>query len=138
MNGGGSAGPRAMRPLRWWPLWLAIGILLLAAVLAGSLAPDPDRLMPIHLWDKTQHAGAYAVLAIWFGWVYQRRYYVLVALGLVAYGVLIEFLQGASGYRMFDVSDMLADAIGVAIGLVIAATPMGHALVWLERRLVPS
>lgn len=125
-----------MRPLRWWRLWLALGCLLLAAVLAGSLAPHPERLLPVRIWDKAQHAGAYLVLAVWFGCIYRRRYHALVGLGLVAFGVLIEILQGESGYRDFSFADMLADAIGVAIGVMIVATPLGQALAWVEHRFL--
>jgi VanZ family protein len=38
------------------------------------------------------------------------------ALGFVAMGILIEFLQRMTGYRDFEVLDMVADAIGVLLG----------------------
>jgi hypothetical protein len=53
----------------------------------------------------------------------------------VALGVGLEFAQRATGYRVFEVADMMADALGVAIGWV-AAPPRGpHLLALAERAL---
>jgi VanZ family protein len=35
-------------------------------------------------------------------------------------GIAIEFVQGATGYRSFEVMDMVADAIGVLLGWAAA------------------
>jgi VanZ family protein len=52
----------------------------------------------------------------WFAFLYRRTptraWY---ALGFVAMGVAIEFIQPYTG-RDFEVADMLADALGVALG----------------------
>ena len=42
------------------------------------------------------------------------------AAGFVAMGIAIEFLQRMTGYRSFEVLDMVADAIGVALGWAAA------------------
>jgi hypothetical protein len=54
--------------------------------------------------------------------------------GLITFGIVIEFLQLLTGYRSFEVLDMAADAAGVSLGLLLACTPMGYCLVWIERR----
>jgi hypothetical protein len=40
-----------------------------------------------------------------------------------------------SGYRDFEWADMLADASGIAAGLLLVLTPLGESLVMLEKRL---
>ena len=37
-------------------------------------------------------------------------------------GIALEFVQGWLGYRSFEVADMVANTIGVLLGLVIAST----------------
>jgi VanZ family protein len=50
-----------------------------------------------------------------------RRY---VALGLVAYGAAIEIAQWFTPGRSCEWSDLLADSIGIAAGMLIAAALM--------------
>ena len=50
-------------------------------------------------------------------------------------GVAIEFLQGMTGYRTFEVADMIANAIGAALGFGAGSDPLGRALDWTERLL---
>jgi VanZ family protein len=110
----------ARSPLVAWRLSLygaALGFTLLALL-------PVDRLPPVPLfnwWDKAQHALAFGVLTLLarLGWpkgsVWRQ------ALGLVAYGVLIEFAQAATGWRHGEVADAVADAVGVVAGLGAAA-----------------
>jgi hypothetical protein len=52
---------------------------------------------------------------------------------LVLLGITLEFIQGWSGYRHFEYSDMLANSLGVGGGLVLAATPAGRIIPWFDR-----
>ena len=83
--------------------------------------------------DKWSHWLAYGAMMLWFGMLHRKR--ARIALALVAMGVLIEFLQGQTGYRSFDVHDMAANAVGVLSGWAVALTPLGQTLNWLEARL---
>lgn len=57
----------------------------------------------------------------WFAFLYRRTpTRALYAIGFVAMGVAIEFIQPSTG-RQFEISDMAADALGVALGWVAAA-----------------
>ena len=86
--------------------------------------------------DKLEHFIAYAGLAFWFGMLYVRRGQRLgFVAGFVAMGVVIEFLQGMTDYRDFEVADMVADAVGAFIGLALLQTPLRHALRWAEQLL---
>ena len=57
----------------------------------------------------------------WFCVLYRplhvRTFY---AVGFIAMGIALEFVQGWLGYRSFEVADMVANAVGVALGLTIA------------------
>lgn len=109
-----SAHPRAA------PVWRALLALLLAVIswLALTPAPPPEAGL---LWDKLNHFAAFASLAVAGFMGFQRRW-VPVALGLLTYGGLIELLQSLTSTRVGDGVDLLADAIGIALGLGLAAT----------------
>ena len=102
--------------MRFRPLWLAIGYALVATIVFLSLAPDlPDT--GVEQGDKLGHFLAYGTLMFWFCQIYATRpTRVAHALAFAAMGVALEFAQGMTEYRTFEVLDMLANAIGVALG----------------------
>lgn len=108
-----------------------VGWLMVLAVTVLSLMPVAVDLSEGR--DKWSHWLAYAALMWWFSMLHRRR--MPLALALVAMGVLIECLQGLTGYRSFDVHDMLANALGVISGWALAPTPAGRLLQWLQDRL---
>jgi VanZ family protein len=100
-------------------IWF-IAILL---VIVGSLLPGdslPIRaLNRLNINDKIEHFGAYAVLAF-LPTIHERwRFVIAAALGAVVLGVLLEFAQLYSGWRDFEIGDMVADAVGVCFGLAV-------------------
>lgn len=109
-----SADPRAA------PFWRTTLALLLAVIswLALTPAPPPEAGL---FWDKLNHFAAFASLAVAGFMGFQRRW-VPVALGLLAYGGLIEVLQSFTPTRVGEWVDLLADGIGIALGLGLAAT----------------
>jgi glycopeptide antibiotics resistance protein len=57
----------------------------------------------------------------WFGHLYRRTpTRALYAVGFIAMGIAIEFIQGASGFRHYEVADMAANALGVLFGWGVA------------------
>jgi VanZ family protein len=94
---------------------LALGWAMVAAVVYLSLTPAPPRI-DLEGGDKLGHLFAYAALTYWFCQFYFHGSRVLYALGFVAMGVALEFAQGATGYRNFEVADMAANTLGVAAG----------------------
>jgi VanZ family protein len=99
--------------LAWRPLWLAAGWLMVALVVFLSLTPTPPDTGISH-GDKLAHFAAYAGLMAWFSELYAGRSRRVCAAGFVALGVCLEFAQGYSGIRSFDVLDMLAGGAGVS------------------------
>jgi VanZ family protein len=97
--------------------WLAA----IVVVTVGSLIPStslPMRALDqLNINDKLQHLVAYMVLAFLPAIHERRKFVVAAALGAVALGVALEFGQLLSGWRDFEIADMIADAFGVCIGL---------------------
>lgn len=100
--------------------WQAIGALQIIAVVWLSLAPAVPQL-PGESGDKLGHVLAYSTMMLWFSEINgTRRARIAWALAFVAMGIAIEYLQRLTGYRSFEVADMLANAMGVAIGWLLA------------------
>ena len=107
--------------LRWRVLWLALGWATAAAIVWLSLTPSPFEI-DVEQGDKLGHLAAYGVLMFWFCQLYaSRRARVGYALGFIALGIALEFIQRATGYRSFELWDMVADGAGVLIGWLLAA-----------------
>lgn len=125
-----------VRPeLRFRRLWLLAGLVFAALIALVCLLPG-SKLPQVGLSDKIKHGIAFAGLALWFGGVIVRRELVAVALAVVAFGGLIEIAQGLMGLgREAEWGDLGADALGAAMGLLLALTPLGHWARWLERLL---
>ena len=78
--------------------------------------PQPPQIA-VEQGDKLGHFAAYGLLMAIFCLAYvSPRTRSLYAAGFILMGIALEFLQGMTGYRTFDVMDMLANAIGVGIG----------------------
>ena len=97
---------------------------MVVAIVWASLTPAPPSAPGS---DKVGHLAAYGALMFWFAQLYARR--VAWAAGFVVLGVALEFAQSWTGYRSFEVNDMLANTAGVGLG-------WGAALL-LRRRLFP-
>jgi VanZ family protein len=92
---------------RWAFLSCVLAVLVLALM-------KPMHHMPTTGWDKANHALAFFVLAVLGASAYPGRLLRVLA-GLLAYGALIEVLQGLSGYRDAEWLDLVADAVGLAL-----------------------
>lgn len=106
-------------------------------VVALSLVPTPQGLDLPRNSDKVQHLLAYGVLAAAAVQVFRPgRVLLLVAVGLCALGVMLEFAQGAmTAYRQADPADALANATGVLLGMATALMPSRDLLLrWSGRR----
>jgi len=121
--------------LRWHLRWLTAGWVMLVLVVMLSLAPGLDRRTPVAHLDKLEHALAYLVLMAWFGGLSRASLHRWIALALLALGLAIEALQGASGWRSAEPLDLAAGAVGIALGWWLACAPVPRWFHHLERRL---
>ena len=88
--------------------------------------------------DKVAHFFAYGSLSLWFGMIFAGRGRQLgIAVAFAALGVALEFLQGMTGYRTFSIADMIANAMGAALGWGLAQTPLKNGFAWIERFFSP-
>jgi VanZ family protein len=114
-------------------VWLFLGWMLVLLVIYLSVIPAPLEL-PMEQADKFSHALAYLVLMSWFANLYAdhaRR--TAFAIGFIVMGVALEFIQRWTGYRSFEVADMVASGIGVIIGWLIAPPRLPNYLRLAER-----
>ncbi len=101
-------------------LAVSAGWALVATVIWLSVTPQPIQT-GIDQGDKLGHLLAYGTLMFWFCVLYRPlRVRAFYAAGFIAMGIALEFVQGWLGYRSFEVADMVANSVGVAVGLGIA------------------
>ena len=98
-----------------------------------SLTPKPPQPPGFLDWDKGLHLTAYACLMYWYGMSFDRHWRWPVF--LVGLGIGLEFLQGYGGFRSFDIFDMVANAMGVGVGLMVLKTPVGRCLGIIDKLL---
>lgn len=122
--------------LQFSALWLGLGWLVIAVIFYFSLSHhslEPRTHLPI---DKVEHFSAYVGLMWWFSQLYiQTRQRIGLALALVGMGILIEILQGMTGYRDMDAWDAVADTLGMLFGWWLVGTRFGNVLTNLDQRL---
>lgn len=125
----------ALRPLRRPRLWLWLWILALAAGLALCVLPLPAVAVP-RGFDKIEHALGYFVLGAYATNLFARgRALAFALLGLLAFGAMIEGIQALVPWRSAELMDWLANAVGVALGGVLAFTPLATLLQRFDQRL---
>lgn len=109
-------------PVRFRLLLFAACALL---ILVLSLIPVPPRIISdILSWDKAQHALAYAFFTALGGWslaplrgaAWGMRRALLIGIG---YGALIEGAQALCGYRVAQLADAAANALGAGTAYLI-------------------
>lgn len=127
----------ALRPLRRPALWIGVWLAMIACVVVGSLLPAGDLPAPAFPGiDKLEHLVGYALLSAWAAMLFATRRALWTAgIALVALGIAIELAQGAfTTTREADALDVLANASGVALGLLVARTPCARLLSRIDMR----
>ncbi|TPE52130.1 VanZ family protein [Amaricoccus solimangrovi] len=102
---------------RYWPVLVLV---LLVLVTAGSLDPGHEPLPGFLPWDKARHFLAYAAVAFPIALARPRRWGWMM-LGLLGWGLAIEFIQPAVG-RDQDMRDFLANSSGVLLAVLLSET----------------
>ncbi|WP_153062378.1 VanZ family protein [Candidatus Methylomirabilis limnetica] len=109
---------QTIKILRYMPLLFCICLALVSLL---ALIPSTSIPKAFQFWDKAQHALAYSILSIMGCFAFPQRLRP-VFFGLITHGVIIEVMQGAlTSTRFGDPLDLLADGIGVLIGVIVYA-----------------
>lgn len=93
--------------------WIALIASYILAILPQN---DVPKITPLN--DKGNHFIAFATLTLLLFYAY-RVGYIKNALLMLAYGVWIEFSQLFTLNRQAEIADVVADAIGIIIGIAI-------------------
>ena len=113
---------RLLHEARWRPHWQLL-LLAFAGISAYFAFGPPDPQLALRVSDKVNHVAAFAAMgaaaalaqpATW-------RHTGIAAVGLLVYGGFIELVQSLLPTRVADAADLLADGLGAAIGLLLAA-----------------
>lgn len=99
-----------IRAIFWFSV---LGITVASLVPVVMLPPQA-----LDIWDKAQHAIAFAWLAV-LGLLSYPAQAPRVALGLLVFGGAIELAQDATGWRHGEWVDLLADAVGLFLGSAV-------------------
>lgn len=106
-----------------WARRASVGLFLpaLAIVAWGELSPHPPSLPGPWQWDKFDHVTAYFGLGLLatLGWG-RNLFLIWIWSVLVLIGASLEIIQIFVG-RDAEWGDVLANAIGTALGLAVAA-----------------
>jgi len=113
-----------------------VGYALVGYVIYSSLTSSPIEI-DINYFDKYAHTFGYFVLMGWFMQIYYtKRILIIYAVTFLSMGVGLEFIQGMTGYRYFDVNDMLANSLGVLLAVLLVKTPFPKILYFFENKIL--
>jgi len=125
-----------LRSFRRPRLWIGMWILMILGVIVLSLMPGPP-IPDVLTVGKFDHGFAYFCLAAMAVQLYAKRNdWLVAAAAMTALGIALEFAQGyLTNYRDMSAYDGMIDAVGVAIGLATAWTPLTNILQRIDARM---
>jgi len=127
------SGLLTARHLKFAPVWLVIGFVLIGFICLMSVISVPAPVKSFLMNDKLMHVAVYGCLMGWFAQIFRHD---LMRLGLVAafiaMGVGMEYVQSMVPSRQFEVLDMIANTSGIVLAWALAYTWLGRTLEWFE------
>jgi VanZ family protein len=112
--------------------WVAAVAGCLAVWVGGSRVHAAVLHVLVSPWDKPVHIVLFTVVALGVGWLIgirrARDLWLCFGLALLV-GAIDEGLQAFDPTRSLDMDDLLANAVGSAIGTAL------HAVLWHRRQL---
>lgn len=105
---------------------IAVSYSILILILSIANLRDID-MIKLENSDKFYHLFCYALMTmVWFFYLKIKfntinyKILLILSLAIISYGTIIEILQlSLTTYRQFDWWDVLANSIGVLLGLII-------------------
>ena len=102
-------------------VWWTFGALLIVIAAIVCLVPMREIPQSVDLNDKVSHLIGHGALALYFAGLIPRRGWWKIFVFLLLFGISIEFAQAFMHLgRDGDPRDVLANALGAALGLALA------------------
>lgn len=98
--------------------WRAVLAALVLAICWLAFDPAPPRGVDTG-WDKANHALAFAAVGAAARLAFPAARTPSLVAGGMAYGAFIEIVQSQVPGRSAEWADLLADAVGLALGLML-------------------
>jgi VanZ family protein len=115
--------------------WQALLLLMMLASCFIAFDPAPRPVGVTH-GDKLQHLVAFAALGLVARLALQRA--PVAGLAMLGFGIFIEAVQHFIPTRSASLGDVVADAAGVVLGLLLArALGLRHAAAGAEKKSTP-
>ncbi|WP_241558882.1 VanZ family protein [Halobacteriovorax sp. HLS] len=124
-----------MKKLNLKILWLGLGITYIIAMFYFSLRYEKPGKPPFEHFDKILHFNAYLLLMGYFSLTHEKKNHFKLLITFVLMGISIEFLQLASGYRSFELLDVVANTAGLICGGIISRTYFPNLITKLDSLL---
>ncbi len=94
-----------------------IGLIYITAIFYFSLRQSNSGPIPFQHFDKIIHFFAYATLGLYYQSIIKNNFITIII--FIVMGISIEILQFFSGYRYFEILDIMANSLGVITGTFI-------------------
>ena len=103
--------------------WFVVIFILL--VMPNSDIPSSFFLFRIPNFDKLVHAGIFGFEVLLLCWPFfntpmaNRQLFLKITIAVIAYGIIMEFVQKLTPDRDYDTLDMVADSAGAIIAFFV-------------------
>lgn len=124
-----------MKELKLQKIWLLIGLCYIVAIFYLCLRKTAPSAPVFPHFDKLLHFSAYFFLMSYFSQILKFKSYKKSLPLFFTMGVLIEILQLISGYRSFELLDILANTLGLICGLILFGKLFPNIILSLEKIL---
>jgi len=93
-----------------------LGVAFLIVILPMFLVSVPKTGVNLPYIDKVVHITFHFIVAAWFLLAREKIMTVILICG--GYGLAVEFMQSFTRYRSFELMDIVANLMGLAIAII--------------------
>lgn len=99
--------------------WIKISLLIVVISIAYLSLKAPSGGVEIHVNDKVGHALAYIIFTLNLGVLLQKKNCWVAGIITFSFSMLLEYLQGFVPGRTVSSLDLIANAIGAILGVLV-------------------
>ncbi len=119
--------------LKFKKTWLFIGVIQILVTFYLCLRQTIASGQEVEHLDKLFHFSTYLLLTFYQVNIHGPKQKYKIFLFFMLLGSLIEVLQFFTGYRSFDLYDILANSLGSAYAIIFSIAFQINILAWLEK-----